>query len=213
MRWKSLLTCCKASMCSTAQSPRARKAFSRAWAARTCPAPDVADSNNTRGFVFICWEFLRRQAASGCLALARGDFLQNASRDFLQIPEPCEVILKIVIQELRVLRAQLRPQNHVSQFYRMRKQRLFLQFLERNLGVVVIHGFPQHKNSSSVLYSVTAATGSHPKKWGRNPTRRLPRQARIHNARFSPQCLPCRSRWARYAQPLLGSGYLHRQTA
>src|SRR5712664_3181968 len=152
MRWKSLLTCCKASMCSTAQSPRARKAFSRAWAARTCPAPDVADSNNTRGFVFICGEFLRRQAASGRLALPRGDFLQDASRDFLQIPEPCQVILKIVIQELRILRAQLRPQNHISQFYGMRKQRLFLQFLERNLGVVVIHGFPQHKDSIVLSY-------------------------------------------------------------
>src|ERR1700687_5217940 len=162
MRWKSLLTYCKASMCSTAQSPRARKAFSRACAARTCPAPDVADSNSTRGFVFISGEFLRRQAASGCLALARGDFLQDTSRDFLQIPEPCQVILKIVIQKLRVLRAQLRPQNHVSQFYGMRKHRLFLQFLERNLGVVVIHGFPQYKHSSSVLYSVTVATGSHP---------------------------------------------------
>src|ERR1700731_311401 len=213
MRWKSLLTCCKASTCSTAQSPRARKAFSRAWAARTCPAPDVADSNNTRGFVFICWEFLPREAASGCLALARGDFLEDASRDFLQVPEPCEVILKIVIQELRVLRTQLRPQNHVSQFYGMRKQRFFLQFLERNLGVVVIHGFPQRKNSSWVLYSVTAASGSPPRSGGRNPTRRLPRQARIHNARFSPQRPPSRSRWARYAQPLPGSGYLHRRTA
>src|SRR6267378_4510562 len=163
MRWKSLLTCCKASMCSTAQSPRARKAFSRACAARTCPAPDVADSNNTRGFVFICGEFLRRQAASGCLALSRGDFLQDASRDFLQIPEPHQVILKIVIQELRFLGAQLRPQNHVTQFYGMRKQCLFLQFLERNLGVVVIHGFPQRKNTSTVLYSVIDTRGSHPK--------------------------------------------------
>src|SRR5258707_4423752 len=164
MRWKSLLTCCRASMCSTAQSPRARKAFSRACAARTCPAPDVADSNNTRGFVFISREFLRRPAASGRLALARGDFLQNASRDFLQVPEPCQVILKIVIQELRVLRAQLRPQNHVSQFYGMRKQRLFLQFLERHLGVVVIHGFPQQKYRSTVLYSDVAARGELPEK-------------------------------------------------
>src|SRR5712664_28549 len=167
MRWKSLLTCCKASMCSTAQSPRARKAFSRAWAARTCPAPDVADSNNTRGFVFICGEFLRRQAASGSLALSRGDFLQDASRDFLQIPEPHQVILKIVIQELRVLRAQLRPQNHVTQFYGMRKQRLFLQFLERNLGVVVVHGFPQQRNPSTVLYSVADARGELREKWGK----------------------------------------------
>src|SRR6266852_4195845 len=130
MRWKSLLTCWRASMCSTAQSPRARKAFSRACAARTCPAPDVADSNNTRGFVLISWEFLRIQAASGCLALARGDFFQNSPSDFLQFPEPRQVVLKIVIEELRVLRAQLRPQNHVAELYGMRKQRFFLQFLE-----------------------------------------------------------------------------------
>src|SRR6184192_2262991 len=99
MRWKSLLTCCKASMCSTAQSPRARKVFSSACAARRCPAPDVADSNNTRGFVFICTEIPRMQeAALGCFALARGDFFQNSSRDFLQIPEAREVVLKIVVQ-------------------------------------------------------------------------------------------------------------------
>src|SRR5260370_21250981 len=122
MRWKSLLTCCKASMCSTAQSPRARKAFSMACAARTCPAPDVADSNNTRGFVFISREFLRRQAASGRLALARGHFLQDASRDFLQIPEPCQVLLKIVTHQLRVLRAHPRPQNHVSLIYVLLKR-------------------------------------------------------------------------------------------
>src|SRR5207249_25391 len=120
MRWKSLLTCCRASMCSTAQSPRAAKVFSRASAARTCPAPDVAASS---------------------------DFLQNSSRNFLQIPEAREVVLKIVVQELRVLRAELRPQNHVTQFYRVRKQRLLLQFLERNLGVIVIHGFPQAEKS------------------------------------------------------------------
>src|SRR6266699_3826364 len=100
-------------MCSTAQSPRARNPFSRACAARTCPAPDVADSNNTRGLAFICPEFLRIEAALGCFALAGGDFLQNSSRGFLQIPE-------------------------------------------RNLGVIVIHGFPQLKNPKNVLYSVVA---------------------------------------------------------
>src|SRR5437016_13911339 len=124
MRWKSLLTCCRASMCSTAQSPRAAKVFSRASAARTCPAPDVADSSNTRGLVFIGPEFLRMPAALGCFAPAGSDFLQNSSRNFLQIPEAREVVLKIVVQELRVLRAELRPQNHVTQFYRVRKQRL-----------------------------------------------------------------------------------------
>src|SRR2546427_11069725 len=126
MRWKSLLTCCKASMCSTAQSPRARKAFSRACAARTCPAPDVADSSNTRAFVFICGKFPRRRPASGCLTLARSDFFQNAPGDFLQFSEVCQVFLKIVIQELRFLRPQLGPQNHVAQSYGMRKQSFFL---------------------------------------------------------------------------------------
>src|SRR2546423_7468640 len=42
-----------ASMCSTAQSPRAEKAFSRACAARTWPAPDEAESSKTRGLLFI----------------------------------------------------------------------------------------------------------------------------------------------------------------
>ena len=67
-----------------------------------------------------------QEAALGCFALARGDFFQNSSRDFLQIPEAREVVLKIVVQKLRVLRSELRPQNHVTQFYGMRKQRFFL---------------------------------------------------------------------------------------
>src|SRR3989475_11735243 len=171
MRWKSLLTCCKASMCSTAQSPRARKAFSRACAARTCPAPDVADSNNTRGFVFICGEFLRRRPASGCLALAGADFFQNAPRDFLQISEARQVFLKIMIQELRFLRPQFRPQNHVTQSYGMWKQRLFLQFLERNLRVVVIHSFPQQKKTFlHIVLRCRREGGVARKIMGRNPT-------------------------------------------
>src|SRR5438309_5697203 len=140
-------------MCSTAQSPRARKAFSSAWAARTCPAPEVADSNSTRGFDFIFREFLRMRAASGSFSLSGGDFFQNAAPDFLQFAEARQVVLKIVVQKLRVLRAELRPQNHVTQFYGMRKQRVFLQFLERNLGVVVIHGFPGRKRFHSIVPS------------------------------------------------------------
>ncbi len=57
----------------------------------------VADSNNTRGFDFIFREFLRMQAASGCLALARGDFFQYPPPDFLQFPKPRQVALEIVI--------------------------------------------------------------------------------------------------------------------
>src|SRR5216117_4267459 len=114
-------------MCSTTQSPHARKAFSSACAARTCPAPDVAESNNTRGFAFIFQGFLRMPAALGCLALTGGDFFQDAAPDFLQFAEPRQVVLKIVIQELRVLRAQLRPENHVTQFYRSEEHTSELQ--------------------------------------------------------------------------------------
>src|SRR5260370_9801312 len=107
------MTCCSASICSTSQSPRARKAFSRACAARTCPAPDVADSSNTRGFVFICGESVRGQPASGCLTLARGDFFQNSPGDFLQFPEARQVFLKIMIHDLPFLPPQFAPQNHL----------------------------------------------------------------------------------------------------
>ena len=113
--------------------------------------------------------------ASRCFALACGDFFQNSSRDFLQISEAREVVLEIVIQELRVLRAQLRPQDHVTQFYGVRKQRFFLQFLERNLGVVVIHGFPQQKtlpdHCTQLRLRVRREVGE------RNPTRPSPWQA------------------------------------
>src|SRR5439155_4297120 len=200
-------------MCSTTQSPHARKAFSSACAARTCPAPDVAESNNTRGFAFIFQGFLRMPAALGCLALSGGDFFQNAAPDFLQFAEPRQVVLKIVIQELRVLRAQLRPQNHVTQFYGMRKQRVFLQFLERNLGIVVIHGFPRQKSVSTVLYRVPLREMSFPNSGGSSPTRQLPQWARIRSARFSRRFPPCHFRWARCAQLRRGSGYSHRPPA
>src|SRR5260370_14182984 len=38
-------------------TPTAGAFFRGACATRTCPAPDVADSNITRGFAFICQEF------------------------------------------------------------------------------------------------------------------------------------------------------------
>src|SRR5437879_4028758 len=125
-RWKSLLTYCSASICSTAQSPRATNAFSRACAARTCPAPDVAESNNTRGFALICLKILRMQAESRRFTLSGGDFFQNPLSNFLKFAKAREVVLKIVVQELCVLRGELRSQNHVTQLYGMREQRVFL---------------------------------------------------------------------------------------
>src|SRR6267142_2545964 len=69
MRWKSLLTCPSASMCSTSQLPSARNAFSSACAARTWPAPEEAERIRTRGFRFRRKEVLikrRRQAVFRC---------------------------------------------------------------------------------------------------------------------------------------------------
>src|SRR5205814_7497905 len=109
-------------MCSTAQSPRTRKAFSSAWAARTCPAPDVADSNSTRGFDFIFREFLRMRAASGSFSLSGGDFFQNAAPDFLQFAEARQVVLEFAVQKLRVLGKQHRPQYQMAKFFSMRLQ-------------------------------------------------------------------------------------------
>src|SRR5216684_3780676 len=148
MRRKSLLTYWSASMCSTRQSPRAENAFSSACAARTCPAPDVAESSKTRGFLFIDEHFPGTRCVSRSFALSGGEFFQDSSRDFLQFSETRHVDLKVVVQQLRVLRAELVAQNHVAQFHRMRQQRLFLQFLQRNFDVVVVHGIPPKKVSS-----------------------------------------------------------------
>src|ERR1700676_4731303 len=143
MRWKSLLTYSMASMCSTTQSPRAAKAFSRACAARTWPAPDAADSNKTRGFAFMRRPARRRSASSGSLGLASRQLLENSTRGALQFAEARQVFLKIVIQRLRFLRAELDAQNHVAQFDGMRQGGFFLQFFECRLWIVVIHGFPR----------------------------------------------------------------------
>src|SRR6266849_897808 len=159
MRRKSLLTYWSASMCSTKQSPRAENAFSSACAARTCPAPDVAENSKTRGFVFIYEDFPGTRYASRSLALSGGELFENASRDFLDFSETRQVVLKVMVQELRVLRAELVAENHVAQFHRVGKQRLFLQFLQRNLDVVVVHVIPQQESffPRIVLISRSAA--------------------------------------------------------
>src|SRR5579859_7645087 len=136
------------SMCSTVQSPRAANAFSSAWAARTCPAPDDADSRSTRGLELIrgalrglpiAWKRLSA-SPSRRLAMAGGDFFQNAARHLLQVAEPRQVVLKFVVQQLGFVWAELCAQYHVAQFDRMRQQGVLLQFFESQARVVVIHG-------------------------------------------------------------------------
>src|SRR5215472_19167058 len=137
-------------MCSTVQSPRAKNAFSRAWAARTWPAPDVAESNKTRGLAFIGAEVEDSRMASTGLALSGGQPLQDAAPEFLQFAEAREVILKIVVQELRLAGVELCPQDHVAQFYGMRKHCFFLQLFQGKGRIVVIHVFPQRHTKAKV---------------------------------------------------------------
>src|SRR5215470_8792407 len=116
-----------ASMCSTRLSPRATKAFLSAWAARTWPAPEEAESRRTRGL-----RVMRRGEAAGKIAArrtlscglpcARSKFLQNATSDFLRFAEARQIFLKFVVDVLGFLNAQLVAQNHVAKFDWVRKE-------------------------------------------------------------------------------------------
>src|SRR3984957_6574695 len=124
MRWKSLLTYWIVSMCSTAQSPRAANAFSRACAARTCPAPEDADNRRTRGFDFMLCVLQMQRSASRSLAAARGNFFKDAARHTLYLAEARQIILEFVVQQFCLFRAKLRAQNHVAQLDGMRQERV-----------------------------------------------------------------------------------------
>src|SRR5580704_7791248 len=124
MRWKSLLTYWIVSMCSTVQSPRSAKAFSRACAARTWPAPEDADKSKTRGFAFILARLRLPPFASRSLAAAGGNFFEDAARHTLYLAEARQIILEFVVQQFRVFRTKLRAQNHVAQLDGMRQERV-----------------------------------------------------------------------------------------
>lgn len=119
----------------------------------------AAESSRSRDFPLICGEVLELRFASRSLALSRGDFFKDASRHFLQFAKARQVVLKIVIEKLRILRAELGTQNHIAQLYGVGQQSIFLQFLERDFCVVVIHKFLQAKrtNVRIVLTSSHAA--------------------------------------------------------
>src|SRR5580704_8842215 len=110
------------SMCSTTQSPRAANAFSRACAARTCPAPEDADKRRTRGFCFIRGLLRIQRFPSRGLAASGGNFFEDAARHALQLAEARQIVLEFVVQRFRLFRAKLRAQNHVAQFYGMRQK-------------------------------------------------------------------------------------------
>src|SRR5258708_25467577 len=123
-----------ASMCSTWQSPRAAKAFSRACAARTWPAPEDADKSSTRGLLFISGEEQRQKIQRPGLSSRRfpgagRQLLQNAAGNFLRLTESRQIFLKFVIYVLGLRDGELVTENHVAQFDRLRRERVLLQFL------------------------------------------------------------------------------------
>src|SRR5262249_27610110 len=120
-----------ASICSTTHSPRAAKAFSRACAARTWPAPEEAERRRTRGFAV--------GMASVGFAFAGGELFENSAAKFLEVAEAREIVLKFLVEDLRFLGAELRAENHVAKFDGMRKKGFFGQFFEGRFCVVVVH--------------------------------------------------------------------------
>src|SRR5260370_11550409 len=129
-------------MCSTVQWPRARNAFSSACAARTCPAPDDAESTSTRGLRFSGRALVIVRARLSALALSGGKLFQDVPRNFLDFSKARQIFLELGIQQLCLLRPELVSQNHVAQLHRVRKQRIFLQFFQRLFWIVVVHGCP-----------------------------------------------------------------------
>src|SRR5215470_5016371 len=166
-------------MCSTMQSPRAKNAFSRACAARTWPAPEVAESNRTRGLTFIGRELADLRMASRGLALACGEPLQDAAPDFLQFAKARQVILEIMVQQLRTVGIQLGSQNHVAQFDRVREQGVFLQLFQGKARIVVIHGFPQWRTKRNVQIYCTRGRELHSRIAERNDRIALRVQAAV----------------------------------
>jgi hypothetical protein len=77
------------------------------------------------------------------------NLLQDAAGNFLQLAKASEVILKIVVEDLRVLRPQLGAQDHIAQFDGMWKQRVLLELVERGFCIIVIHRIPQWKNAGT----------------------------------------------------------------
>jgi len=79
----------------------------------------------------------------GSFALAGGELFEDGPRDLLQFAETRQVFLKIVIEQLRVLRTKLIAQDHVPQLHRVRQERVFLKLFESLARIVVIHtAFP-----------------------------------------------------------------------
>jgi hypothetical protein len=118
--------------------------------------------------------------------MPRRKFFQDAAGNFLQLAKASEVILKIVVECLCVLRTQLGAQDHIAQFDGMGQQRVFLKLVERGPGVIVIHRVPQRKNVDIyiVLAPETASEALRKPESARRIKRLRPPREGTRSARF-----------------------------
>src|SRR5208337_4037330 len=79
------------------------------------------------------------------------EFFQDHTTQLLQLPEPCQILLEFLVQELRILRSQLIPQDHIAQLHRARQQPILPQFFQRHTWIVVVHASPPESSSPSSM--------------------------------------------------------------
>src|SRR5215831_19812658 len=83
----------------------------------------------------------RAACGSSCRLLGTaGELFENGAAELLQLAELRQVVLKFLVEKLRVLRAELVAKNHVAQLDGVGKEGVFLQFLKGGGGVVMVHG-------------------------------------------------------------------------
>jgi len=121
-------------------------------------AQGEAESISTRGLRFATKAALILCARSRGLPFPAREFLEDYAAEFLQFAEARQIFLKIVIQQLRILRPQLIPQDHVAQLHGVRQESFLTQFLERLTWIVVIHaispGAFRHPSGRSSIGSI-----------------------------------------------------------
>src|SRR5215472_10743127 len=99
----------------------------------------------------------RAACGSSCRLLGTaGELFENGAAELLQLAELRQVVLKFLVDKLRVLRAELVAKNHVAQLDGVRKERVFLQFFKGGGGVVMVHG-GSRPNAIAGLYPMAAS--------------------------------------------------------
>jgi hypothetical protein len=91
---------------------------------------------------------IRRRGAGRAarrFAMAGRELLKDAAGHALDFTEARQIVLEFLIQDLRFLRTELVAQDHVAKLDGVWQHRVFLQFLERSNGIVVVHEFPRSR--------------------------------------------------------------------